>query len=190
MLGGLIPPSLATKPKDTHQDVSQRVILPSLPSPAAQRGGNSPGAQDPVEPCASPAHFPLPQAGTGLLQLTYALPTPSKPFTTHTPKAKGSLTSAILLLGAWSFFTGREQGTFLTLQRPFSPYGRDPGRWLPLTGCRTRATQAQHEPGQPCPHYGPCSATIAYRCYLFYLICKYRKDVVLFIWSIHLYIPF
>lgn len=113
-------------------------------------------------------------------------------------ESESSLTSAILLLGAWASHPGwpRLEGA-RDLPHPtetlFSPYGRDLGRWLPPAGCRTHpapAIGAQQEPGQPCPHYGPCSATIAYRHYLFYLICKYRKDVLLFIWSLHLYILF
>lgn len=111
----------------------------------------------------------------------------SKPFTTLTPKAKRSLTSGILLLGAGSChpgLAGTERGTFLTLQRP---HGTDLGCWPPPTACRVlqQPPRALRQPGQPCPLYGLCSPTVAYRHYLFYLICKYTKDVVLFIWSIH-----
>lgn len=111
----------------------------------------------------------------------------SKPFTTLTPKAKRSLTSGILLLGAGSChpgLAGTERGTFLTLQRP---HGTDLGCWPPPTACRVlqQPPRALRQPGQPCPFYGLCSPTVAYRHYLFYLICKYTKDVVLFIWSIH-----
>lgn len=198
----LSPPSLTTKPKDMHQDVSEGRCCLVCPLQQPSAGHAAPGLRATLGAGASPAlplpTSPLPQASTGLLQLMYVPPVLSKPFTTLTPKAKSSLTSAIPLLGAWPSHLGwpRSEGA-RDLPDPtetlFSPYGGDLGRWLPPTGCRmcaAPAAGAQHEPGQPCPHYGPCSATIAYRRYLFYLICKYRKDVVLFIWSVHLYILF
>lgn len=48
--------------------------------------------------------------------------------------------------------------------------------------------RAQHEPGQSYPHYGLRSAAVGHRHYLLHLSCKYRKDVVLFIWSTCLFV--
>lgn len=167
----LIPTSL-----DPHQGTSALSAL--LSNPAR-------GAGPPLKPgvvCASTSPFPGP---AGLLLMS-TLVMPSQPFATLTRRTDVRLTSAPC---CWQHGTPAlpdptrtDPETFLTLQRPLSiqPLWESPRAGF---GMHLRA---QHEPGQP--HYGLCSATAGHRRYLLRFICKYRKDVMLFVWSVCLLI--
>lgn len=113
-----------------------------LSSPAGSAGPPSgPGAV-----CVSTSPFSGP---AGLLLLMSTLLMPSQPFTTQTPRADISLTSAPCCwqhgAPALPDLTRMDRGTFLTQQRPFStqPPGRAPGQGV---GCTYKPSMGQGSP--------------------------------------------